>query len=112
MTAPVPQVAVDALRAAENAHIFEPYEGRCRCGFRGRYGEQSQHRDEAVAAAVVAAVQGPIKAEGAREAADEWQRGAGLTVMLPRGVGVPAIDYAQRALDWLRARADRIEAQP
>lgn len=62
--------------------------------------------------AVVAAGPDPAKvaADALREAADAWQSGEGITVMTARGTGIPAIDYAQRTLDWLRARLDRIEA--
>ena len=49
-------------------------------------------------------------AQALREAASAWQSGEGFTVMTPRGVGIPAIDYAQRALDWLSDRADRMQA--
>ena len=51
------------------------------------------------------------RAERAREAleaaARDWQDGEGFTLMArpSRPPAVPAIDYAQRTLDWLRARA-------
>ena len=51
------------------------------------------------------------RAESAREAleaaARDWQDGEGFTLMArpSRPPAVPAIDYAQRTLDWLRARA-------
>lgn len=51
------------------------------------------------------------RAEGAREAleaaARDWQCGEGFTLMArpSQPPAVPAIDYAQRTLDWLRARA-------
>jgi hypothetical protein len=54
-----------------------------------------------------------IAAKALREAADAWTQGAWPGVMLPKPTppAVPVIAYASRVGDWLRDRADRIEAE-
>ena len=56
------------------------------------------------------AVAPSVKASALREAADEWQIGAWADD-LPTGGSRPQLilGMAQRATDWLRARADRME---
>ena len=106
----------------------------CKCGMTfgqaDGYAASHRHPDEVAAAAVVAALEESgwtptsqtgcagcsdlpgrereAAAKALEEAADRWQQGDGFTVMAPKGVGIPAIDYAQRALDWLRARASAL----
>ena len=85
------------------------------------------HRDEwiaqgcpvavSVAAAVVAALDLPgrdreASAKALEEAAQRWTWGKWSDVMLPKPTppAVPVIAYANRVGDWLRDRADQIEA--
>lgn len=48
------------------------------------------------------------RARALNEAADKWQVGAWSDVLLPKPVppANPVIDYSNRVLDWLRARAE------
>jgi len=103
MTAPVPQAAVDAAMKALDCEELRDRSGAhyCVTHHAGWLNDiDSCVRAEAVAAAVVAAVQGPIKTEALREAViamgDDWR----------------LCEYDRAAYDWLSAYADRIEAQP
>ena len=65
-------------------------------------------------ATVLAEHDARIKAEALREAANGWTQGEWSNVMLPQPAppAVPVIAYSNRVGDWLRDRADRIEATP
>lgn len=60
--------------------------------------------------AVLAAVYADIQAEALREAAASYQRG-GWALAMPAGSDRPALilGMAQRAIDWLRVRADEMD---
>lgn len=62
------------------------------------------------ARAALEAVAPLIAAKALRDAADAWQTG-GWADDIPKGATRPAVvlGMAQRATNWLRARADRIE---
>lgn len=88
---------------------------RCRCGaWEGDLlgpGGHGAHQADALAAAGLLA-DPAHDARVLRDAANEWQTGGWAESVPPSG-GRPAllIGMAQRASDWLRARADRIERQ-
>jgi hypothetical protein len=110
---PVPQAAVDAAKSAVLVHQRDL--SRCRCGWQPSspyvlHSKWREHQAEAVAAAVVAAAQGPIKAEALREAADEFEEFAFVDDKRFKTVNTAAVRL--NAARILRASADRIEAQP
>lgn len=105
-----PKAAVARVQEALGCWLVSAFSDE-RPGHRcGLCGVDWTDRGCTLAVAAADAAVAPIAAQTLRDAADAWQSGEGFTVMSPRGVGIPAIDYAQRTLDWLRARVDRIEA--
>ena len=113
---PVPQAAVDSaaeeLMTAlgcslfENVHDGEFYCRKHRHLWLNLAGGQCQDA-RIIAAAVVAAVQGPIKAEALREAADEFEEFAFVDDKCFKTVNTAAVRL--NAARILRAHADRIQ---
>jgi hypothetical protein len=107
MTA-VPQAAVDAAMKAMGC---EPDANEQFCASCNNASGSWEGGGCATAAAVVAAVQGPIKAEALREAAQEWRR-------FTAGGRCPTCQMASRETVGMVCQtcgtdyADRIEAQP
>ena len=108
-TDPVQAVAEALL---EHVRTTEP---GCLCGWkRGPGGNWRRMWCDHLAEVAVEAARPLIAAEALREAAGVWMQGHWADDLPTQGASRPQLilGMAQRASDWLRARADDLEAGP